>query len=172
MMLKAVSAAALLSAAAAGLLSWYLTDTAWQAKWDEAEQGRLKKEIQTVTQTVYIEREAAAKTAQADAKGQKELAHAQAEIKRLRADLAAGTRRLRRQTACSTATEHQSGTDSRVDSERPAEPAAGGGGVEQHILNVADHALTAIAQRDACVDILKSDRAVLSGDPHEQTSDR
>lgn len=162
MMLKAVSAAALLSAAAAGLLSWYLTDTAWQAKWDEAEQGRLKAEIQTVTQTVYIEREASEKTAQADAKGQKELTHAQAEIKRLRADLAAGSRRLRQQTACSAAAEHPSGPDSRMDSERRAEPEAGGSGVEQHILNVADHALTAIAQRDACVDILKSDRAVLS----------
>ncbi len=161
-MLKISLIAAAVAALLSGSITWAVTDGRWQAKWDEAEKGRLKTEIQTVTKTVYIEREAAAKTAEADTKGQKELANAQAEIKRLRADVAAGARRLRQQRACTQPAENQSGTDTRMDSERGAEQAAGGSGVEQHILNVADHALTAIAQRDACVDILKSDRAVLS----------
>lgn len=156
--LIAASVAAVFSSS----ITWAVTDGHWQKKWDEAEKGRLKTEIQTVTKTVYIERDAAAKTAEADIKGQKELANAQAEIKRLRADVAAGARRLRQQNAaCAKPSENQSRPDSGVDSERGTEQATGGSGVEQNILNLADDALTAIAQRDACVDILKSDRAVL-----------
>lgn len=156
--LIAASVAAVFSSS----ITWAVTDGHWQKKWDEAEKGRLKTEIQTVTKTVYIERKAAAKTAEADMKGQKELANAQAEIKRLRADVAAGARRLRQQNAaCAKPSENQSRPDSGVDSERGPEQATGGSGVEQNILNLADDALTAIAQRDACVDILKSDRAVL-----------
>lgn len=162
-MLKISLVVAAIAALLSGSITWAITDSNWQAKFDEAEKARLKTEIQTVTKTVYIEREAAEKTALADVKGQKELANAQAEIKRLRADVAAGTRRLRQQdTACAQPAENQSGTDTGVDTERRTQQAAGGSGVEQHILTVADHALTAIAQRDACVDILKSDRAVLA----------
>ena len=54
------------------------------------------------------------------------------------------------------------GTDTGMDTERPAEQTAGATGAEQHILNLGEHALSAIAQLDACVDILKSDRAILS----------
>ncbi|OSI20415.1 lysis system i-spanin subunit Rz [Neisseria dumasiana] len=161
-MLKISLIIAAVAAALSGGITWAVTDGHWQAKWDEAEKNSLKTEIKTVTKTVYIEREAAAKTAEADIKGQKELHNAQAEIKRLRADVAAGARRLRQQTAaCAHPATNQTGADTGMDTERRTEQATGGNGVEPHILNVADHALTAIAQRDACVEILKSDRAVL-----------
>ncbi len=152
-MFKITLIAAGVAAALSGSLAWWAADAHWQQKWDTAEQGRLKTEIQTVTKTVYIEREAAKQTAAADAKGQKELQDAKTEIQSLRTQLAAGTLRLRQQSAC---------TDTGMDTERPAEQTAGATGAEQHILNLGEHALSAIAQRDACVDILKSDRAILS----------
>ena len=111
---------------------------------------------------MYIEREAAKQTAAADAKGQKELQDAKIEIQSLRTQLAAGTLRLRQQSACTDTANGAARTDTGMDTERPAEQAAGAAGAEQHILNLGEHALSAIAQRDACVDILKSDRAILS----------
>ena len=162
-MLKISLIIAAVAAALSGGITWAVTDGRWQAKWDEAEKNSLKTEIKTVTKTVYIEREAAAKTAEADIKGQKELHNAQAEIKRLRADVAAGARRLRQQTAaCAQPATNQTGTDTGMDTERRTEQTAGAAGAEQHILNLGEHALSAIAQRDACVEILKSDRAILS----------
>ena len=140
----------------------WAADAHWQQKWDTAEQGRLKTEIQTVTKTVYIEREAAKQTAAADAKGQKELQDAKIEIQSLRTQLSAGTLRLRQQSACTDTANGAARTDTGMDTERPAEQTAGAAGAEQHILNLGEHALSAIAQRDACVDILKSDRTILS----------
>ena len=84
------------------------------------------------------------------------------EIQSLRTQLAAGTLRLRQQPACADTANGAARTDTGVDTERPAEQTAGATGAEQHILNLGEHALSAIAQRDACVDILKSDRAILS----------
>ena len=161
-MLKITLIAAGVAAALSGSLAWWAADARWQQKWDAAEQGRLKTEIQTVTKTVYIEREAAKQTAAADAKGQKELQDAKIEIQSLRTQLAAGTLRLRQQPACTGTANGAARTDTGMDTERPAEQAAGAAGAEQHILNLGEHALSAIAQRDACVDILKSDRAILS----------
>ena len=161
-MLKITLIAAGVAAALSGSLAWWAADARWQQKWDAAEQGRLKTEIQTVTKTVYIEREAAKQTAAADAKGQKELQDAKIEIQSLRTQLAAGTLRLRQQSACTDTANGAARTDTGMDTERPAEQTAGAAGAEQHILNLGEHALSAIAQRDACVDILKSDRAILS----------
>lgn len=161
-MLKITLMAAGVAALVSGSLAWWAADAHWQKKWDAAEQGRLKTEIQTVTKTVYIEREAAKQTAAADAKGQKELQDAKTEIQSLRTQLAAGTLRLRQQPACADTANGAARTDTGVDTERAAEQAASSAGAEQHILNLGEHALTAIAQRDACVDILKSDRAILS----------
>ena len=161
-MLKITLITAAVAAIVSGGLVWWGTDAHWQKKWNEAEQGRLKTEIKTVTKTVYIEREAAKQTAAADAKGQKELQNAQTEIKSLRAQLAAGTLRLRQQTSCSEPANGAAGTDTGMDTERAAEQAASSAGAEQHILNLGEHALTAIAQRDTCVDILQSDREILS----------
>ena len=161
-MLKITLITAAVAAIVSGSLAWWAADAHWQKKWNEAEQGRLKTEIKTVTKTVYIEREAAKQTAAADAKGQKELQNAQTEIKSLRTQLAAGTLRLRQQSACTDTANGAARTDTGVDTERPAEQAAGAAGAEQHILNLGEHALTAVAQRDTCVDILKSDRAILS----------
>ena len=161
-MFKITLIAAGVAAALSGSLAWWAADAHWQQKWDTAEQGRLKTEIQTVTKTVYIEREAAKQTAAADAKGQKELQDAKTEIQSLRTQLAAGTLRLRQQPACTDTANGAAGTDTGMDTERPAEQTAGATGAEQHILTLGEHALSAIAQRDACVDILKSDRAILS----------
>ena len=161
-MLKITLIAAGVAALVSGSLAWWAADAHWQKKWDAAKQGRLKTEIQTVTKTVYIEREAAKQTAAADAKGQKELQDAKTEIQSLRTQLAAGTLRLRQQSACTDTANGAARTDTGKDTERPAEQAAGAAGAEQHILNLGEHALSAIAQRDACVDILKSDRAILS----------
>lgn len=161
-MLKITLMAAGVAALVSGSLAWWAADAHWQQKWDTAEQGRLKTEIQTVTKTVYIEREAAKQTAAADAKGQKELQDAKTEIQSLRTQLAAGTLRLRQQPACADTANGAARTDTGVDTERPAEQTAGATGAEQHILTLGEHALSAIAQRDACVDILKSDRAILS----------
>ena len=161
-MLKITLIAAGVAAALSGSLAWWAADAHWQQKWDTAEQGRLKTEIQTVTKTVYIEREAAKQTAAADAKGQKELQDAKTEIQSLRTQLAAGTLRLRQQSACTDTANGAARTDTGMDTERPAEQTAGAAGAEQHILNLGEHALSAIAQRDACVDILKSDRTILS----------
>ena len=161
-MLKITLMAAGVAALVSGSLAWWAADAHWQKKWDAAEQGRLKTEIQTVTKTVYIEREAAKQTAAADAKGQKELQDAKTEIQSLRTQLAAGTLRLRQQPACADTANGAARTDTGVDTERPAEQTAGAAGAEQHILTLGEHALSAIAQRDACVDILKSDRAILS----------
>lgn len=161
-MFKITLIAAGVAAALSGSLAWWAADAHWQQKWDTAEQGRLKTEIQTVTKTVYIEREAAKQTAAADAKGQKELQDAKTEIQSLRTQLAAGTLRLRQQSACTDTANGAAGTDTGMDTERPAEQTAGAAGAEQHILNLGEHALSAIAQRDACVDILKSDRTILS----------
>ena len=161
-MLKITLIAAGVAAALSGSLAWWAADARWQQKWDAAEQGRLKTEIQTVTKTVYIEREAAKQTAAADAKGQKELQDAKIEIQSLRTQLAAGTLRLRQQSACTDTANGAARTDTGMDTERPAEQTAGAAGAEQHILNLGEHALSAIAQRDACVDILKSDRTILS----------
>ena len=161
-MFKITLIAAGVAAALSGSLAWWAADAHWQQKWDTAEQGRLKTEIQTVTKTVYIEREAAKQTAAADAKGQKELQDAKIEIQSLRTQRAAGTLRLRQQSACTDTANGAARTDTGMDTERPAEQAAGAAGAEQHILNLGEHALSAIAQRDACVDILKSDRAILS----------
>ena len=161
-MFKITLIAAGVAAALSGSLAWWAADAHWQQKWDTAEQGRLKTEIQTVTKTVYIEREAAKQTAAADAKGQKELQDAKTEIQSLRTQLAAGTLRLRQQPACADTANGAARTDTGVATERPAEQTAGATGAEQHILTLGEHALSAIAQRDACVDILKSDRAILS----------
>ena len=161
-MLKITLMAAGVAALVSGSLAWWAADAHWQKKWDAAEQGRLKTEIQTVTKTVYIEREAAKQTAAADAKGQKELQDAKTEIQSLRTQLAAGTLRLRQQSACTDTANGAAGTDTGMDTERPAEQTAGATGAVQHILTLGEHALSAIAQRDACVDILKSDRAILS----------
>ena len=161
-MLKITLMAAGVAALVSGSLAWWAADAHWQKKWDAAEQGRLKTEIQTVTKTVYIEREAAKQTAAADAKGQKELQDAKTEIQSLRTQLAAGTLRLRQQSACTDTANGAAGTDNGMDTELPAEQTAGATGAEQHILTLGEHALSAIAQRDACVDILKSDRAILS----------
>ena len=161
-MFKITLIAAGVAAALSGSLAWWAADAHWQQKWDTAEQGRLKTEIQTVTKTVYIEREAAKQTAAADAKGQKELQDAKTEIQSLRTQLAAGTLRLRQQSACTDTANGAAGTDTGMDTERPAEQTAGATGAEHHILTLGEHALSAIAQRDACVDILKSDRAILS----------
>ena len=96
-MLKITLMAAGVAALVSGSLAWWAADAHWQKKWDAAEQSRLKTEIQTVTKTVYIEREAATQTAAADAKGQKELQDAKTEIQSLRTQLAAGTLHLRQQ---------------------------------------------------------------------------
>lgn len=89
---------------------------------------------------------------QADEIHYKELKENEKIISNLRHSLNNGTVRLRQQ-----ARSHANADGNQLapmgEAER-AECQAGTAGVEQHILTLADYALTAIAQRDACVEMV------------------
>lgn len=104
----------------------------------------------------------ASAVASADRQHYEELQNAKTEIDRLRTGLAAGTVRLRqtRTTTCGNNAVAASRTS--MGNDGPTERAASEPAVEQDILRLGEYALTAVKQRDACVEILHKEREVLN----------
>lgn len=82
----------------------------------------------------------------------KELKENEKIISNLRNDVRNGIIRLRNNTTSRTSADGNQSTA--MGGAETAQCGAGETGIEQHILTIADYALTAIAQRDACVDMV------------------
>lgn len=139
------------------LLGGYAVNKYWQAKWTAAENKALHAQIKEKDRKATIERKAVENVARIDEESQQKLKEAQNEISDLRRQLNAGTIRLRNCTNNPVRVSETSSSPS-VDKSERTEQADSSERVEQHILNIAEQANTAIAQRDACVAILEADR--------------
>lgn len=82
----------------------------------------------------------------------KELKQNEKIISNLRNDVRNGAIRLRNNTTSRASADGNQSAP--VGQTETAQCGAGETGIEQHILTIADYALTAIAQRDACVDMV------------------
>lgn len=148
--------------AAAFGAGWQICDVRWQNKWAERDKADLQTAAQAAQEVRMAEQLSSAAVAAIDQIQYKEMQNAQAEINALRADLAAGRRRLQ---YCRPTPNHAAapiGAPAGLGEQRNTEQGAGGGGIEPHILAVGEHALTAIAQRDACVAAYNQTRELLA----------
>lgn len=144
-------------ATVSALLGGAVVNKYWKHKWAEAENKALHAQIKEKDRKATIERKAVENVARIDEESQQKLKEAQNEISDLRRQLNAGTIRLRNCTNNPVRVSETSPSPS-VDKSERTEQADSSERVEQHILNIAEQANTAIAQRDACVAILEADR--------------
>lgn len=114
-----------------------------------------------------VQAEVTEAVARADAQHYKEMQHAQDEISRLRAGVATGAVRLRQHQADSHSCHDTPAASPRVDNHTGAVAGTGATQIERDILDLGEYAVTAIKQRDACVDILKAERAITGGAAHD-----
>lgn len=159
-----IAAAALIGvviATASGIGGGYLVNSHWQKKWD-AEMARQKDEIIKHKDEVRkMERKSADAVAKIDEEKTAQLKEAQDEIETLRNKLSSGTIRLRSCPAAPVQVRTaEVSTSPRVDNKPETQQDNDSERVGQHILNIAEQAVTAIGQRDACVAILKADREI------------
>lgn len=97
----------------------------------------------------------------------KELENAQTEINRLRHQLHNGTVRLQ-QPNIAVCNHSPTSPYSSVDTNRQTQPSGHTSQLAEDVLQLAEHASTAINQRNACIDILKAERNILSETTTEQ----
>lgn len=145
----------------AGVIGGYLVNKHWQGKWNEEMLRQQKEIVKHKTEVRNMERKSVEAVAKIDEEKTAQLKEARDEIDTLRSKLSSGTIRLR---SCSTAAVSvrttEVSTHSRVDNRPQTKQDDDSERVGQHILNIAEQAVTAIGQRDACVAILKADREI------------
>jgi hypothetical protein len=145
--LAVVVAVALSTAAAA----WWVTNTHWQKKWAARDLADSQAQTTAQVETRKTETASAIAVSAIDQQQYTELQNAQKTISALRADVAAGTRRLQQCQGADSHSETTIGQSTGVGDGQRADSTASGSEIEQTILDIGEDAVTAIKQRDACV---------------------
>lgn len=153
--------ASVVIATLAGITGGYIVNRHWQGKWNEEMLRQQKEIVKHKTEVRNMERKSVEAVAKIDEEKTAELKEARDEIETLRNKLFSGTVRLRSCPAApvqvrTAEVSTRASMDNRPETKQDNDPER----VGQHILNLAEQAVTAIGQRDACVAILKADREI------------
>lgn len=143
-------------------ISWWVTDNYWHQKWTAQKLETAKAQVAQQQSMRRMEKVSSTTLAKIDHSQYQELQNAQKDIADLRNAVSSGTRRLQQCQQQANRNGNQSGQFTRMGDNGQTVNAASTGQTEQDILDLGEYAVTAIKQRDACVDAYQQTQQILN----------